>query len=90
MEANHFWNQLLTITDLPTEIPSTELRAALLGIEEGFSGVFDPADHFQEYVALSLCRYVGQVIEREASTRNDRSIQLEHAKSSIEGSGGDR
>tara|TARA_R110002110_G_scaffold386530_1_gene598218 strand:+ start:303 stop:509 length:207 start_codon:yes stop_codon:yes gene_type:complete len=64
--SNHFWNQLLQLTEMSEAAPIDEVCAALLGIEEGFSGSVDPADEFEKYVAISLCRQMRQVLERKA------------------------
>jgi hypothetical protein len=65
--SNHFWNQILQLTEASEATPKNEICAALLGIEEGFFGSVDPAEDFEKYVAISLCRHMRSVLEREAS-----------------------
>lgn len=55
-----FWNRLLSASEaIESPDESLESLAALLaGLEEGFYDRFDPADSFQAYAAVSLCRAV--------------------------------
>ena len=62
VNKNLFWNQLLmrsdSITDLDPNAADTveQVRAQLSTITEQFDRVFDPADQFEEYVAVALCQ----------------------------------
>lgn len=57
-----FWNQLLMRSDSIVDIDSKasdaveQVRAQLNTITEQFDRVFDPADQFEEYVAVALCQ----------------------------------
>ena len=55
-----FWNRVLTISEaLESPDASTDsLRQQLLALEEGFRDAFDPADDFQAYVTVALCRSI--------------------------------
>ncbi len=55
-----FWNRLLMASETIGDCdPSLESVVALLaGLEEGFYDQFDPADSFQAYAAVSLCRAI--------------------------------
>lgn len=59
---NLFWNQLLmrsdNIVDINANAPDAveQVRAQLNTISEQFDRVFDPADQFEEYVAVALCQ----------------------------------
>lgn len=57
-----FWNQMLMRSDSIVDIDSNatdaveQVRAQLTTITEQFDRVFDPADQFEEYVAVALCQ----------------------------------
>lgn len=53
-----FWNRLLSASEAieSTDESVESLIALLSGLEEGFYDRFDPADSFQAYAAVSLCR----------------------------------
>jgi hypothetical protein len=59
---NLFWNQMLmrsdSIVDIDPNAPDAleQVRAQLNTIAEQFDRVFDPADQFEEYVAVALCQ----------------------------------
>lgn len=59
---NVFWNQMLmrsdSIMDIDPNAPDAleQVRAQLNTIAEQFGRVFDPADQFEEYVAVTLCQ----------------------------------
>lgn len=59
---NVFWNQMLmrsdSIMDIDPNAPDAleQVRAQLNTIAEQFGRVFDPADQFEEYVAVALCQ----------------------------------
>lgn len=59
---NLFWNQMLmrsdSIVDIDPNAPDAieQVRAQLSTITEQFERVFDPADQFEEYVAVALCQ----------------------------------
>ncbi len=63
-DQNLFWNQILSISEQPAEMPVEEIKARLLAIEEGFSGSFDPVDAFPEYTAIQLCKYFSRVLDK--------------------------
>ncbi len=60
------WDRLLALADEIDNQQCTvhDLESRLLTIEEGFSSVFDPADHYAEYVAVLFCRALRRRIER--------------------------
>ncbi|MGE0623160.1 MAG: hypothetical protein AB7I04_20255 [Pseudomonadales bacterium] len=60
------WDRLITLADAIDQPGCTgeDLGAALLSIEEGFSDMLDPADHYPEYVAVLFCRALRRRIER--------------------------
>jgi hypothetical protein len=39
------------------------MRTHLLALEEGFRDAFDPADAFQAYVTIALCRSIRRNLE---------------------------
>jgi hypothetical protein len=55
-----FWNRVLTITEaLEAPDASAEcVKSHLLALEEGFRDAFDPAEDFQAYVTVALCRSI--------------------------------
>jgi hypothetical protein len=59
---NLFWNQMLmrsdSIVDIDPNAPDAteQVRAQLSTITEQFDRAFDPADQFEEYVAVALCQ----------------------------------
>ncbi|MEA3300561.1 MAG: hypothetical protein U9R22_10095 [Pseudomonadota bacterium] len=63
-----FWNQLLarrdTIAALPPGDSETReaLMAQLLAVVEPYDRHFDPADDFEAYVAVSLCRAIAAAL----------------------------
>ncbi len=63
-----FWNQMLmrsdSIVDIDPNAPDAleQVRAQLNTIAEQFDRVFDPADHFEEYVAVALCQALQRAI----------------------------
>lgn len=59
-----FWDRILTLTEADDEASMEQIRAGLLGIDEGFSGLIDPADSYPEYVTMLLCRYMYRVTEK--------------------------
>ncbi len=65
-----FWNSLLTHADAIADIDPVsadaleQLQAQLVTIDEAFGRSFDPADAFEEYVAVALCRSVQQTLAR--------------------------
>ncbi|MFP5413967.1 MAG: hypothetical protein ACLGG1_02965 [Gammaproteobacteria bacterium] len=60
-----FWNNVLTIAEavLNSGQSAETLRGHLLALEEGFLHAFDPADSFQEYATLTLCRSIRRFLE---------------------------
>ena len=60
-----FWNKVLTVSEaLEAPDASTEaMRTHLLALEEGFRDAFDPADAFQAYVTIALCRSIRRNLE---------------------------
>lgn len=70
-DKNLFWNQMLmrsdSIMDLDPNAPDSveQVRAQLSTITEQFDRVFDPADRFEEYVAVALC----QALQRALTPR---------------------
>lgn len=60
--SNIFWNRVLDLTEIGDDASLAEFRSALLGIDEGFSGLIDPADSYPEYVTISLCRHMYRVM----------------------------
>lgn len=62
MSKVDFWNHLLVRRDAIAAIDPgaagarEQLLAQLSAIDECFQRCFDPADHFEEYVTVSLCQ----------------------------------
>lgn len=62
MSKMEFWNHLLVRRDAIAAIDPgaadarEQLLAQLSAIDECFQRCFDPADHFEEYVTVSLCQ----------------------------------
>ncbi len=63
-----FWLRVLSVSDVarPGAVSRDQLRDLLSGIEEGFDEMFDPADAFNEYVTLSLCRSLRRWLDVES------------------------
>lgn len=61
----HFWNRILSFCDALDEDDQSlvSVQGFLSGIDEGFSDVFDPAEHFSEYVTLHLCRSMANFLD---------------------------
>ncbi|WP_448247292.1 hypothetical protein [Thalassotalea agariperforans] len=69
---NHIlWDQLLSLSDDITNPKQSkdELRKLLItrlaAIDIAHERAFDPADHFEEYVAVSLCQAIKKVLSEE-------------------------
>jgi len=60
-----FWNRVLTVSEAleGAESSSDSLRQHLLALEEGFRDAFDPADDFQAYVTVALCRSIRRKLD---------------------------
>lgn len=64
-----FWNQLLlrsdSIGDISSQLPDAaeQLLAQLATIGEQFDRVFDPAEQFEEYVAVAFCQAVQRALQ---------------------------
>lgn len=68
-----FWNRVLTLSDsLEAADDAATMKSQLLALEEGFCDAFDPADAFQAYVTLNLCRSLRRGLER--TDRRDSRI----------------
>lgn len=62
-----FWNRVLTLSEAIEAADSADsLKNHLLALEEGFGNAFDPADSFQAYVTLTLCRSMRRNLESSA------------------------
>lgn len=61
-----FWARVQTLADTMDDPSSTiqDLKAHLLAVDEGFSHAFDPADQYEEYVAVQFCRGLRRRLER--------------------------
>ena len=62
-----FWNQLLARRDAIAALPgSGDTRRALvnqlMAVVEPYDRHFDPADDFEAYVAVSLCRAIAAAL----------------------------
>ena len=70
-----FWLRLLAVSDTARQdsVSPSLLLNQLSGVEEGFADVFDPADDFNEYVALSLCRSIRQWMDANIDDNPSRS-----------------
>ncbi len=57
---NTFWLRILDLADAAKqdELSRQQLLDILSGLEEGYEDAFDPADAFNEYVVLNLCRAI--------------------------------
>ena len=69
---NHIlWDQLLSLSDDITNPKQSkdELRKLIItrltAIDIAHERAFDPADHFEEYVAVSLCQAIKKVLSEE-------------------------
>lgn len=68
-----FWNQLLmrsdSIADIKAGAPDAleQVRAQLGTITEQFDRVFDPADQFEEYVAVAFCQALQRALTPQAA-----------------------
>ena len=66
---NIIWNQLLSVSDeLNDSTQSKEEKIKLLiaqleSIEITHERSFDPAENFEEYVAVALCQSIKKVLE---------------------------
>ena len=62
MTDSEFWNQLLVRREFIAAIDPaspqahTQLEAQLATLAEQYDRAFDPADNFEAYVAISLCK----------------------------------
>ncbi len=71
---NQFWNQLFTMAssvgqaDETKESALARLEEQLETIEVMYRGSFDPADNFEEYVAVALCNAVNKAISQSRQT----------------------
>lgn len=62
-----FWNRVLTISEA-LEAPDTSaecVKSHLLALEEGFKDAFDPAEDFQAYVTVALCRSIRRNLDAD-------------------------
>jgi len=63
-----FWNQLLARRDAIAALPAcdSDIRAVLadqlMAVVEPYDRHFDPADDFEAYVAVSLCRAIATAL----------------------------
>lgn len=71
MNKVDFWNHLLLRRDVITAIDPRaadareQLLAQLSAIDECFQRCFDPAEHFEEYVTVSLCQALAAALNAE-------------------------
>jgi hypothetical protein len=69
-----FWNQLLMRSDSIGDIDpqaadaGEQVIAQLSTIGEQFDRVFDPADQFEEYVAVALCQALRRALTPKSTT----------------------
>jgi hypothetical protein len=69
-----FWNRVLTLSEsLEATDSADSMKSQLLALEEGFHDAFDPADSFQAYVTLNLCRSLRRGLEGAGERRTRRS-----------------
>lgn len=67
-----FWDHLLATATAIEECAGTEdrqlpeVREKLESIDLVYHRAFDPADSYEEYVAITLCRAVGQVLSKHS------------------------
>lgn len=70
---NEYWNTLLDHAELIATLSvedddqKKEVASKLDGLQFIFDRQFDPADHYQEFVALKLCKSFLLFIERQSS-----------------------
>jgi hypothetical protein len=73
-----FWNQLLMRSDSIADIDPAaadakeQVIAQLATIGEQFDRTFDPADQFEEYVAVTLC----QALQRALTPRSTATCKM--------------
>ena len=66
---NEIWNQLLAITEqlnnveLSKEDSINLIVSRLQSIDIAYERSFDPADNFEEYVAVALCQAIKNTLE---------------------------
>lgn len=71
---NLFWNQLLLRSDAISDINAqaedarAQILAQLASISEQFDRTFDPADAFEEYVAVALCQALERALTLPSTT----------------------
>lgn len=74
----HFWNQLLMRSDSIVDIDpqADDAREQILGqlttISEQFDRTFDPADQFEEYVAVAFC----QAVQRALTSKSTATCKM--------------
>jgi hypothetical protein len=58
------WSRILHIAESmeDPQISLEQLRGQLCALDEGFAGVFDPAEQFPEFVAHRLCRSMERLL----------------------------
>ncbi len=67
---NVIWNQLLSVSDELNDAKQSKeekiklLIAQLESIEITHERSFDPAENFEEYVAVALCQSIKNTLER--------------------------
>lgn len=67
---NVIWNQLLSVTDQLNDPQQTQenkiklLITQLESIEVAHERSFDPAENFEEYVAVSLCQSIKKTLDK--------------------------
>ncbi|GHE91870.1 hypothetical protein [Thalassotalea profundi] len=68
---NIFWNQLLSLSDnlkASTNAKADNIQSLISQLESiciSHEGEFEPADEFEEYVTLTLCRSIAQNLKNQ-------------------------
>ena len=75
---NQFWNHIFALASAIEETGESDessldqVKGQLETIEVLYQRTFDPADNYQEYVAVSLCNAVNKVLSRNSPIDNNR------------------
>jgi hypothetical protein len=60
------WDRVLHVAESmdDPQVSLAQLQAQLCALDEGFAGVFDPAEQFPEFAAHRLCRSMERLLVR--------------------------
>lgn len=75
---NQFWNHIFALssaieqTEEKAESSLAQIKGQLETIDVLYQRTFDPADNYQEYVTVALCKAVNKMLSRNSPTGNNR------------------